>query len=653
MQTQLGIAILQSLVNALFVFAIALVFVRLLRRASASVRRLVLVVAIAVSAVLPLVAMLAPHTAAAGLARLAPHSTRIIAETLSNVGPLAADGADSLAAAHVGGARSARALADFGAWYRESWTMVMLGTWLAGALLCLARLVTGVALAARLVRRSTALGDGTRESAEVDGPRVAGVLRPVVLVPPSARAWSSSLRRAVLAHEGSHVRRRDGLALACAEIACAIYWMNPLAWYLLAALRRECELAADEDAIATGIRPTTYATHLLALASILPPHRSGRAKAQLTGGGPAQSMAMAPPRSELAHRIETLVDRRELPRPATRRHWVVAALGALAALTAACATASPRGAVAPPVVATHELSSSTTHPEYDARMQSIVDAEAIHLRVDQDAKRAVIAVVDVNTGATLAYTDDLPGHSIEPASALKPLVVALALESGAIKRDERFDCGHGERDYGTEVMHDANTYGQLDVTRIIAVSSNVGLTRIFDRLGDKALDDGMKTFHIDMPADIHSGGLDAATTVLGLGVRVSPLVLARAYAAIGNGGVLTTQAADGTLTRSRVLRAETADAVRAMLEEAVHGKDATGRAAQIARVHVGGKTGTADLGDTTGLGEGHERFATFVGLVPAAAPRWAIYVGVATQKDGTGGTIAAPVFARLATRALE
>jgi cell division protein FtsI (penicillin-binding protein 3) len=87
-----------------------------------------------------------------------------------------------------------------------------------------------------------------------------------------------------------------------------------------------------------------------------------------------------------------------------------------------------------------------------------------------------------------------------------------------------------------------------------------------------------------------------------------------------------------------------------MLEGGVKSEHSTSVRARIPGMSVAGKTGTASW-DLPGGGEG--TYASFVGFVPAGAPRFVIVVGMEQPKDGaSGGEVAAPVFARVATRAL-
>ena len=71
----------------------------------------------------------------------------------------------------------------------------------------------------------------------------------------------------------------------------------------------------------------------------------------------------------------------------------------------------------------------------------------------------------------------------------------------------------------------------------------------------------------------------------------------------------------------------------------------------VSGARVGGKTGTSD---PDCCAEGSGTFASFVGIMPIDAPRWVIYVGIGNPKTpGTGGSLAAPAFSRIATRALS
>ena len=59
-------------------------------------------------------------------------------------------------------------------------------------------------------------------------PVTCGIVRQVVLLPEDADQWSISMRRIVLLHEFSHIKRRDCLTQTLAQVACALHWFNPL-----------------------------------------------------------------------------------------------------------------------------------------------------------------------------------------------------------------------------------------------------------------------------------------------------------------------------------------------------------------------------------------------------------------------------------------
>ena len=93
-----------------------------------------------------------------------------------------------------------------------------------------------------------------------------GGWRPVVLLPCEAIAWPLGLQRAVLQHEMAHVKRGDYLGLLALEMCRVFHWPNPFVWHLLRRARMDQELACDDAAIRSGIAPSDYARHLVAVA---------------------------------------------------------------------------------------------------------------------------------------------------------------------------------------------------------------------------------------------------------------------------------------------------------------------------------------------------------------------------------------------------
>jgi BlaR1 peptidase M56/HEAT repeats len=105
-----------------------------------------------------------------------------------------------------------------------------------------------------------------RQTRDVGSPRVAGFLRPVILLPKSADEWSSADREAALVHELSHIKRADRRTQALAQLVCSLYWFNPLSWIAARGLARERERACDDEVLKAGVRPSAYASLLLDLA---------------------------------------------------------------------------------------------------------------------------------------------------------------------------------------------------------------------------------------------------------------------------------------------------------------------------------------------------------------------------------------------------
>ena len=100
-------------------------------------------------------------------------------------------------------------------------------------------------------------------------PVVWGIFRHRLLLPKAALQWSDEQLRSVLLHELAHIKRRDTLAQLLAQIACALHWFNPLVWFAAWRLHVERERACDDLVLASGVRASAYAEHLLNVATKL------------------------------------------------------------------------------------------------------------------------------------------------------------------------------------------------------------------------------------------------------------------------------------------------------------------------------------------------------------------------------------------------
>jgi len=163
-----------------------------------------------------------------------------------------------------------------------SWFLLEMAVYLAFAFVFLARVLVGMYFGRRLRRGSRTIPDadalillasasrasGLRrlprlaESETVAVPVTLGVLRPMILLPASWREWERDEVAAVLAHEASHVARRDSLVQLLALIHRAVFWFSPLSWWLNRHLADLAEQASDEAALAGGADRTRYAQAL-------------------------------------------------------------------------------------------------------------------------------------------------------------------------------------------------------------------------------------------------------------------------------------------------------------------------------------------------------------------------------------------------------
>ncbi len=612
------------------VLSLALVATRLLRRAPASLRHTVLASALAAVLALPIIEVLVP----------AWHAGAIPADTAEVDAPPALPVAEAAVPAIAHAASVARAPAES---FAIPWRAIIGGLWAAGVAAMLLRVGVGALRARRIARRGMVAhhagphaveawraldgrGDAPRVvvSGEVDAPIVVGAIAPTVVVPYAALAWSDERWRVVLLHELAHVRRRDGVANLVAQLACTLHWVDPLAWIAARRLREERELAADDAVLRGGARASTYAEHLVAIAT-------GAAH-----GAPAAALAMAEP-MRFEARVAALLDGDRSRGPAgARRAAAVAGAAMLVAVAAACVSpetahagdAPTRGA--PPIAAK------------DPALQSAAEEELDHAMAAHHASGAIAIVLDAKTGAVLAAATRGDGDARaarSPGSTMKPFTFAAALEAGIVDAAARIDCENGTRKYGDRTLTDASPHGTLDLGGILAVSANVCTAKLAEPLGDR-LAASLRRYHFAAPAHIDTRSIEGAWITLGEGIPASALEVAAGYTAFADGGIY--HAPDGN--SERVMPPDTARTVLAMLDRVVDDADGTGHAARIEGVRVAGKTGTTQS-------RGGRYYASFVGIVPADAPRFVVLVGV-DGVTGAGGKVAAPVFARIASRAL-
>jgi beta-lactamase regulating signal transducer with metallopeptidase domain len=153
------------------------------------------------------------------------------------------------------------------------------------ALFMLARLITGLILSVRLRRSAVIVTDadiaavlnkialaaspfdGSRpvvgESNRISVPVGVGAIAPVILLPASWREWGPQKLEAVLAHELSHVQRRDGLTQLFSAFHRCFFWFSPLSWWLHRRLLELAEQASDDSALLVVRDRTFYAEVLL------------------------------------------------------------------------------------------------------------------------------------------------------------------------------------------------------------------------------------------------------------------------------------------------------------------------------------------------------------------------------------------------------
>ncbi len=271
--------------------------------------------------------------------------------------------------------------------------------------------------------------------------------------------------------------------------------------------------------------------------------------------------------------------------------------------------------------------------------------------------------------------------TFEPGSTLKPFILAAAFNEKLLSPGQRIFAENGSYKVGGRTIHDHQPYGSLTITEVLKFSSNIAMAKVGKMLERERTHRYLSDFGfgtatgVGLPGEV-AGSLrkpsqwfevDLAAISFGQGVAVTALQLANATAVIANGGKLMEPYVVESIIDSsgQEIERRTPTVVRQVVSEDVARRmrqimsettevGGTGTLAAVPGYKVAGKTGTAQKVDpVTGGYSADKRIASFVGIVPADAPRLIILVVIdEPEKEVYGGLVAAPVFARIATQAL-
>ncbi|WP_133621816.1 penicillin-binding protein [Bradymonas sediminis] len=337
----------------------------------------------------------------------------------------------------------------------------------------------------------------------------------------------------------------------------------------------------------------------------------------------------------------------------------------------------------------------------DTRIQRVAEQSLKNAVEKFEAKGGYAVVMDVQTGEVLALANTPsfdPNHfgeytsgdwrlrsvtdTFEPGSTFKPFVLAAALEAKKVSLHSQFDTENGRLRIGRHTIRDSSRHEILNSAEIMQVSSNIGIYKIAQTIGKKALYDAIRAFGFGGRSGIEVRGeqpglvwppdrwaeVSFANISFGQGLTTTPLQMTAGMAAIANRGMLMkpriikeirdkngdiVEKSQPTLVR-RVVSPETARETSWAMSMVTR-EGGTGTNAAIEGYTVAGKTGTAQkVNPETRRYDPHMWVGSFIGFAPAEAPEFVINVMIDEPK-GThyGGVVAAPVFKDIMRTALS
>lgn len=335
----------------------------------------------------------------------------------------------------------------------------------------------------------------------------------------------------------------------------------------------------------------------------------------------------------------------------------------------------------------------------DKNIQYMVERELETTFRDERARHATVIVMNPHTGEILAminYPDYNPNEfsrypqeyyknravawDYEPGSTFKVVQTAAALDEGILSPQDRYDNNDSFLRASSKTPEEWKTSNFMSVEDILVQSNNLGAMKISEQLGSQRFYDYIRAFGfgsatgVDLPGEISGklrephewSNISLHSLSIGQEISVTPLQITNAFAVLANGGILyrpyivkEIRTADGVPVQRneptkirRVISRKTAQMMREILGNVV--ERGTGKRAAANGYRVAGKTGTAQKFNVSAGGYSSTRLVTsFVGFAPAEYPAVVISAIVDEPAENEwGGTVAAPLFKRIAERVL-
>ncbi len=252
----------------------------------------------------------------------------------------------------------------------------------------------------------------------------------------------------------------------------------------------------------------------------------------------------------------------------------------------------------------------------------------------------------------------------EPGSVLKPLTMAIGIDTGVITPNTTYyDPGYFTANGKTIKNWDLLAHGMLTMTNVIEQSINTGVVFVEKKIGHSRFYDYLLKFGLKdltgitlpgeaagrlTPLEKYPRDINFATASYGQGVAVTPIRMIAAMSAIANGGMMVEPyIIEGAHTPPprTIVSPQTARQVTDMMVSAVD----KAKVAVIPQYTVAGKTGTAFVPDFVSGGYSDKVINTYIGFAPAYKPRFIILIKLDQPENAPlAGTTVVPAFREFA-----
>lgn len=317
---------------------------------------------------------------------------------------------------------------------------------------------------------------------------------------------------------------------------------------------------------------------------------------------------------------------------------------------------------------------------FDNKLQTLLESQMSSAESGSKATSMNAIVMNAKTGAIVAATqrptfnadtkvglskvwrNTLIEDTYEPGSTMKVFTIAAAINSSNFNPNAYYNSGTYQIGGGKVTDWNPTGWGAITYRQGFERSSNVAMAHLENIMGGTTWKKYLKKFGFLSSTNSglaneasgsspFKGALEQANTAFGQGITVTAMQMMQGFTAIANNGKMlkpyfidkiVDPNTNKVVTKNHKkvvgtpITKKTSKLVRKYMQDVVYGKNGTGSKYKISGYRIAGKTGTAQIGSSSGYESGSSSYVySFVGMAPAKNPKYIMYITLKKPQNTT------------------